>query len=205
MNATDLANYVSYSGNSTAIEAKQQTANNLINLKIVNRDKLISWISDLNTCAPIIAASIGIALVAVIIYLIFIRCCAGVLAYSAIFLVLCCLAGLGYVFQARIAYYQSINDETYVLTMKVLCGLFYSLAGIWLIYILFMCNAIRLSIALIQATARYIIVHPLLFLNPAFILILTVAYFVYWVALSVYLYSTGTVTKSQSFIANIEW
>jgi hypothetical protein len=202
----DIANLVSFSkSNSTEVTANQQATNDFISIKIINRDKLVSWIGDLSTCAPIIAASIGIAIVAVIVYLIFIRCCAGVLAYTAIFLVLCCLAGLGYVFQSRIGYYQQTNDETYELTMKVLCGLFYSLAGIWLLYILFMCNSIRLSIALIQAAARYVAIHPFLFLNPVFILSITVAYYVYWVALSVYLYSTGTVQKSTTFFANIEW
>jgi hypothetical protein len=187
------------------VQANQQNANSLISLKIINRDKLITWISDLSTCAPIIAASIGLALAFVIVYMIFIRCFAGILAYTAIFLILCVLAGLGYVFQSRIDFYQNLNDENYVLAMKVLAGLFYSLAGIWLLYILFMCNSIRLSIALIQASARYVCYHPFLFLNPIFILTITVGWYVYWVALSVFLYSTGTVKQTDTFIANIEW
>jgi choline transporter-like protein 2/4/5 len=204
---TVIENSLTYSNsnNSTEAQTKQTNANDLISLKIFNKDKLIAWISDLNTCAPIIAASIGLALVFVIVYMIFIRCCSSVLAYSAIFLILCVLAGLGYVFQSRIQYYENLNEDSYVLTMKVLCGLFYSLAGIWLLYVLFMCNSIRLSIALIQASARYIALHPFLFLNPVFMLLLSVAWYIYWVALSVYLYTTGTIQKSNSFIANIEW
>jgi choline transporter-like protein 2/4/5 len=184
---------------------RNEDADNLINWKIVNTDKLITWMSDLATCADIIAASLGFSLAIVIIYLVLIKCCAGVLAYSAIVLTLFVLAGLGYVFQAKIAYYQSINDETYVLTMKVLCGLFYTLAGIWVIFILLMCNSIRLSIALIQAAARYVAIHPVLFFNPLIILILSVAFYVYWVALSVYIYTTGTLVKSSTFLASFEW
>jgi choline transporter-like protein 2/4/5 len=177
----------------------------LINLNIVNTDKLISWLGDLQTTWPILAGSVGIAFIICVFYMIFIRFCAAPLAYITILLILATLAGLGYIFQARIEYYQNLNDSNYVLTMKVLCGLFYSLAGIWLLVILFMCNKIRLSIALVEASARYIASHCMLFLIPIFFFSLSVGFYIYWAFLSVYIYSTGTVEPNGSFVPNIKW
>jgi solute carrier family 44 (choline transporter-like protein), member 2/4/5 len=174
-------------------------------MNVINTDKLISWMTDLITCWPIILASVGYCLVIAIIYMVLIRCCAGTIAYSTIILILAALAGLGYVFQQRMDYYKSIKDENYELTMKVLCGLFYSLAGLWLLMVLFMCNKIRLSIALVEVTAKYISQTWSVLFVPFIFYILSALYYAYWVALSVYLYSSGTVTSSNSFIPSVTW
>jgi len=175
-------------------------------LKVINTDKLIAWINDLTVCWPIILASLGFAFVVAFIYLLLVRCCAGVIAYLTIVLILAALAGLGYIFQMRIDYYKGIQDSRYELTMKVLCGLFYSLAGIWLIIIVFMCNKIRLAIALVEVTAHYLASTWSVFFVPFIFYIFSAFFYAYWVALSIYLYSTGTVDSSQgSFIPNIKW
>lgn len=180
--------------------------NSLINVNFLNTDKLISWISDLQLCWPILLASVGWAFVIAFVYLLLVRWCAGVIAYTTIFLVLGALAGLGYLFQARINYYADLGDSQYELAMKVLCGLCYSLAGIWLLIILFMCNRIRLAIALTQVTAEYVGSVCSVYLVPIFFYVVTVLFYAYWVVLSVFLYSSGTVTKSNnSLIASVEW
>ena len=161
--------------------------------------------TDLITCWPIILASVGYSLVIAIVYMVLVRCCAGVIAYTSIILILGSLSGLGYVFQARMEYYQSISDDNYYLTMKVLCILFYVLAGIWLLIILFMCNRIRLSIALVEVTAKYLSSTWSVFFVPFIFYIISALYYAYWVALSIFLYSSGTVQKSNSFIPNVTW
>jgi hypothetical protein len=201
----NFTEYLTAGSNSTEAQTNQQNAESLINWKYFSADKLVAWIGDLNTCAPIIAASAGIALAIVLIYLILMRYIAAILAYTSILMIFALFIVLGSVFHSRISYYQNLNDEQYVLAMKVLGGLFYTLAGIWFILIIYYCNSIRLSIALIQASARYVSCHLQLFLQPIFMLILTVAYFIYWVALSIYIYSTGTILKNNSFIANLHW
>jgi choline transporter-like protein 2/4/5 len=141
-----------------------------------------------------------------ILYLLIVRCCAGVIAYITILLILAALAGLGYVFQVRSDYYKGIKDDKYELAMKVLCGLFYSLAGIWFLVVLFMCNRIRLAIALVEVTAKYLSSTCSVFFVPFIFYILSGLLYAYWVALSVYIYSTGTVKQSTgSFIPDIEW
>lgn len=184
----------------------QADSASFINSKIINTDKLISWMTDLITTWPIILASVGFALVIGVFYMVFVRCCASVISYTTIFLILCSLAGLGYVFQARIDYYQALGDSTYETTMRVLCGIFYALAALWLIMILFMCNRIRLSIALVEVTAKYLSNVWSVFAVPFLFFAITACYYAYWVALSIYLYSTGTVSKSSnSFLPEVVW
>jgi len=129
------------------------------------------------------------------------------LIYTSILLILAGFLGLGYLFQMRINYYQTVVvDSTYQTAMTVLCAFFYSLAGIWLLYILFMCNSIRLALALLSVTSDFITDTLTVLLVPIIIFAVTVAFYVYWCAVSIFIYSTGTVTKSStSFIATIQW
>jgi choline transporter-like protein 2/4/5 len=195
---------ITYANGTTKEVYIQDQASSAISISL-NTDKLVAWMSDLVTTWPILLASIGIAIVVALIYLMLLRCCAGVIAYTTIFLILGALAGLGYVFQARIEYYQKLNDENYVLAMKVMSGLFYALAGLWLLIILFMCNRIRLSIALTKVTARYVGSNCSLFLIPPFFFLLSMTFYAYWVVLSIWLYSSGKITKSANFYPEIEW
>ncbi len=184
----------------------QKDSASLINLQVINTDKLISWMTDLYTCYPIILASLGFSLVIALIYMVFVRCCAAPIAYLTIVLILASLAGLGYVFQARADYYKGIQDTTYEKTMIALCAVFYSLAGIWFLVILFMCNRIRLSIALVEFTAEYISNVWSILIVPFFFWLLSGLYYAYWVALSIYLYSSGTISKSSySFLPTVVW
>ncbi len=183
----------------------QSSASSLINFNFINTDKLVSWMTDLNTTWPILLASIGFAFVIALFYLLFVWCCADVVVYITILLILAALSGLGYIFQQRSDYYKNLNDSTYQTTMLVLCGICYAFAGIWLLIILFMCNRIRLSIALARVTARYIGTTCSLFFLPIFFFILTGCFYAYWVALSIFLYSSGTVDPKSSFIATINW
>lgn len=205
---TEVNGTITYSvllnSNSTA-DLTAAVATNLINWNFFSSDKLVSWLSDLTTTWKILLASVGFALLISLIYLLFIRFCAGVIAYATILLILASLCGLGYLFQQRADYYTSVNDSTYHTTMLVLCGLCYSFAGIWLIVILFMCNRIRLAIALTKVTARYVGTTCSLYIIPLVFFIFHGLFYTYWVALSIYLYSTGEVQKDSSFIANIKW
>jgi hypothetical protein len=145
-------------------------------------------------------------LVISLIYLVIVRCCAAVLTYTTIFLVLGSLIGLGVLFWWRMEYYKDLGDETYKSTMYALAIVFWVLGGIWLLVILFMCNSIRLSIALIECSAQYVFTTFTLVFVPLVLYILTGLFYAYWVALSVYIYSSGTVdSKSTGIFVNIKW
>jgi choline transporter-like protein 2/4/5 len=186
-------------------EKKLNETTSLFSASFVNTDKLVSYISDFQIVWPILLASIGIAIGITLVYLVFVRYCAGVIAYTTILLILAALAGLGYLFHQKMEDYKKVNDEQYELAMKVLAGLFYSLAGIWLIMIIFMCNRIRLAIALSEVTATYLSQKCSVYLIPVFFISVSISYVAYWVVLSVYLYSSGTISNSNGLIASVEW
>ena len=183
----------------------QENAQSLINFNIINTDKLMTYISDLVTTWPILLASLGFSFIVALLYLVFVRLCASIIAYCAIVLVLAGLAGLGYVFQSRIDYYQNLNETTYQQAMLALCIICYVFAGLWLLMILFMCNRIRLAIALTQCTAKYLCQVCSVFFVPFFFYFISAIFYAYWIVLAVYLYSTGTVTYGSSFIPNVAW
>jgi solute carrier family 44 protein 1 (choline transporter-like protein)/choline transporter-like protein 2/4/5 len=154
----------------------------------------------------VLLGSLGFSFIIAIIYLIIVRFCAGIIAYITILLIEAALLGLGYVFYARWQYYVSVKDANYELTMKVLCGLFFGLAGVFFLIIVFMCNRIRLAIALVQVTAKYLASTCSVFFVPFIFYTISAFYYCYWVALSVYIYSSGTVTKSDgTFLPQVQW
>lgn len=82
----------------------------------------------------------------------------GILVYTSILLVQAGLIILGWLFQQRVYYYQNVVvDTTYQNAMLALEIIFYTLAGLWLLYILFMCNSIRLALALLNVNFLFTI------------------------------------------------
>jgi hypothetical protein len=145
-NSTNNANCTNY----TLVDS-QKSLTDIFNNQYISTDKLFSWLGDLVTAKNILFASIGFAFGVTIVYLCLIRFIGGILVYTAILLVQAGLIILGYLFYQRVDYYQNIvKDDTYRITMLVLAIIFFVLAGLWLLYILFMCNSIRLALALLK-------------------------------------------------------
>ena len=176
----------------------------LINLSVINTDKLITWISDLYLTWPVILASLGWTLVLSLIYLFLTRFCSGFIIYSTIFLVLGCFIALGYFFFTKADYYDNVDDTVYHNTMLALAWVCWGVAIIWLLLILVMCNRIRLAANMMEVTSKYIHETCSILFVPFFFFIFTGAFYTYWVIISVYLYSTGEVQDSKVF-ANVQW
>ena len=145
----------------------------LINLSIINTDKLITWVSDLYITWPIILASLGWTFVIALIYLFFVRFCAGFIVYLTILLVLGCFIVLGYFFHDRANLYDSVDDSMYHSTMIGLGWFCYALAIIWFLVIVVLCNRIRLAANMMEVTAKYIHANCCIFFVPIFFFILT--------------------------------
>ena len=144
-NSTNNANCTNY----TLVNSQLNITSFFTN-QYVSTDKLFAWLGDLLTTKNILFASIGFAFVITIIYLCLIRLIGGVLVYLTILFVLVGFIALGYLFQMRINYYTAVQDAQYQQAMLGLSITFYCLAGIWLLYIMFMCNSIRLALALLN-------------------------------------------------------
>ena len=126
----------------------QASSNTLFNSNFINTDQLLAYIQDITITWPVIAASVGIAFIVALFYMLFLRCCAGFICYLVIFLILVVLTVLGYIFQARTLLYTTESERTTYIIIRVFSCFFYTCACIWLIFVLANCNSIRLCIAI---------------------------------------------------------
>jgi len=186
-------------------ETANNTATSLINLSFFSGDRLTTWIADLYVTWPAILGSLGWSFILCLIFLLFIRLCAAVIVYLVIILVFAALIVLSIVFKLRANYYEEIKDEVYENTMTALFYVCLFLAVAYLIFILCMCNRIRLGVALIEATAKYIHHNCYIIFVPFIFFIITGLFYAYWVTLSIYLYSTGDLAEDSKVIASIKW
>ena len=176
----------------------------LINYSFFSGDRLITWIKDLYVTRWALAGSLLWSFVIAMVFLLFLRLCAGFIVFLIILIIQVGLIVLAVYFKYSSDDHDDQNDTIYHNTMLALFWIFILLALAWLIFIIAMCNRIRLAVALIQVTAKYlnntwsIIFIPFLFFA---IMILWIAY---WISLSIFLYATGELGKSK-VIASFEW
>lgn len=185
-------------------EALDDQAGSIINYSYFDTDRLVVWMGDLYKVWPVIVCALGWSFLLGFIYVFFVRFCAGFITYASLILVEGCFIALGYFFYDRRSKYDAVEDSMYHSSMTGLAWFCWGLAIIWFIIMLLMCNKIRLAANLMKATGRYIKESCSIFLVPFIFFLLTGAWYAYWVILSVYLYSTGTV-KQSNIIADIEW
>ena len=184
--------------------SNEDSANQIFNLGYFSTSRFTSWISAIFVCWKAIAASVVWSFAICLIFLLFIRCCASVLIYSIILLVFAAFVILGVVFHKRIDYYDGTGEDTYKTTMEVLQYVCWGIAAIWFLFILCMCNKIRLSVALLEATAKYVHSNCCIFFVPFLFFILTVVWYAYWLVALVYICSIGELKKTKVF-PSIEW
>ena len=156
-----------------------QSANSLINWSFFSGDRLTTWMADLYVTWPAILGSLGWSFILCLIFLLFIRLCAAVIVYLVIILVFAALIVLAVVFKLRADHYKNIDDNVYENTMNALCYVCIALAIIYIIFILCMCNRIRLGVALIEATAKYIHHNCCIIFIPFVFLIITGLFYAY--------------------------
>ena len=165
----------------------EESANSLINWSFFSGDRLTTWMADLYVTWPAILGSLGWSFILCLIFLMFIRLCAAFIIYFIILLVFAALIVLAIVFKLRADHYKEIEDKVYENTMNALFYVCIALDIIYLIFILCMCNRIRLGVALIEATAKYIHNNCCIIFVPFIFFIITGAFYAYWVTLSIYL------------------
>lgn len=188
------------------IEKESTIVGGIINTNFINMDKLFEYLGDFEVTWPIMFACVGIAVVVGLLYLVIVKFCGCLIVYLCILLILVLLTVLGWLFQNRMDIYTDVNDTTYRNIQLAFAIIFYSLAFIWLIFILCSCNKIRLAIAISEISSRFIWETLSILLVPIVMFIIISAYIAYWVALSVYLYSSGEIKKSDTtFFPAVEW
>jgi hypothetical protein len=184
----------------SAIDGKndpQEASAKLINLSFFSQ-KFASWISDLNATKYAIAASLVWSFVICMLFVLFLRCCAGLITFLIILIIQLAFIALAVYFKLTFDEERAREDETYDLSMKVLFYLFIGLAVIWFVFIMIMCNKIRLAVSLIKVTCRYILSNCCIIFVPIFFFALLIIWLAYWIIMVVFLYSSGDFDKEGS-------
>lgn len=166
------------------------------------------WLGDVYTVWAVMFIVAGITLGLSAIYMIFLRFCVGVIVWTSIIFTISFIAVLGAFFHwAALNLYNEDVDASTVENLKILAYVMYALSGLMLIYILYMCNKIRLAVAIMKVGTQYIKDVWLSLLIPPCFFIFTVALYIYWTLSCLYLYSSGTVKMREgtSPFATVEW
>ena len=138
------------------------------------------------------------------IFLLFLRLCAAVIIFLIILIIQVGLIVLAVYFKYSCDDHDDQNDTVYHNTMLAFFWIFILLALAWLIFILAMCNRIRLAVALIQVTAKYLNNTWSIIFVPFLFFAIMILWITYWISLSIFLYATGELGKSK-VIASFEW
>jgi hypothetical protein len=175
----------------------QEASGQLINLSFFS-NKFASWISDLYATRYAIAASIGWSFVIAMLFLLFLRCCAGFITFVLIMAVQAGLIILAVYFKLNVNDEKEQDEATSQKIMNILFYVFVALSAIWFLFVMIMCNKIRLAVAMVQVTAKYINSTCCIVFVPFFFFILLVVWIAYWIVMCVYLYASGDFDQEGS-------
>ena len=178
----------------------------LINFSYFSSDRLINWLSDVFVTKWVIFASVIWSFVIAMLFLLFLRCCAGIMVFLILVGILVGLIVLSVILRFKMYDYEDKGEDSKKTLFCVLFWLCVIVAFIWLLFILIMCNRIRLSIALIQIAAKYINTNCSILIIPFLFFLLTIGWIAYWVVLAIFLYSSGDFDQEHSKIfASFKW
>ena len=167
----------------------------------------------------------GSAFILGMIFLLLLRCCAGVIVFFSLVGIFVLLGGSGFWFYivGRQNYitkdegvkFSIFDNSTYNITnernFNIMTYASYALwatAGLYLIILLCLCNRIRLGVAIIKATARFIQNTWSIFFIPIVFTLLMGGFICYWVYTVAYIFSAGEIGPRAApftFISTVKW
>eukprot|EP00744_Colponema_vietnamica_P000742 GILI01001290.1.p1 GENE.GILI01001290.1~~GILI01001290.1.p1 ORF type:complete len:606 (+),score=184.83 GILI01001290.1:72-1889(+) len=177
-------------------------------LNSMGDEALSQFIGDVKNSWEVVIIIACIALGIGAFYLLFLRYCAGVVAWFSILGTIAALAILGAMCHLRI---KDANDNGTKLTTQsknALNGVgiaLYVLAGVMLLIVLIMFKRIRIAIAIMKTAAVFVKDCWSVIFIPPVLFIITAALYVWWIITALYIYSAGEVKKSTtSVFASVE-
>lgn len=159
--------------------------------KYFDVDKLSDYITDLINVWQVIAITVGTAFVIGMIYMVLIRCFAGVLIWVSIFSIMGILGGGGYWVWMYRTHYDT-TDNNYKYFQYGAYGI-WGLDGLFLILVLCCCTRIRLAVAIMKVTGSFILNVPQVLLLPLIFMIICLAWIGAWTISAIYLFSVGQI------------
>ena len=175
----------------------EESSSKLINVAFFSQ-KFASWIADLNGAKYAIAASLVWAFIICMLFVLFLRLCAGIITFIIIVSIELIFIALAVYLKLTVDEDKARENETYDITMKVCFYLCVAFALIWFIFVMVMCNKIRLAVSLIQVTCKYIMKNCCILFVPIFFFALLIIWVAYWIVMVVFLYSSGDFDKEGS-------
>lgn len=137
----------------------------------------------------VIAITVGTAFVIGMIYMILIRCFAGVLIWFSIIGIIAILGGGGYwVYLYRTHFASTDNNYKYFLYGAYSL---WGLDGLFVIIVLCCCNRIRLAVAIMKVTGSFILNVPQVLFMPIIFMIICAAWIGAWTVTAIWLFSIG--------------
>lgn len=189
-------------------------------------DTVFKWIDDIKVIWPLILAGIGIAILLGTFYCYFMRCCAGVMAWIMIFLLLLTFWGGGAIALSSAMKYQDdidaaqknaaasvpatvadVSDDEYNRNWCYAgCGVLWLLAFIFSCIVCCNYHKIQLIIAIIKAASRFVTDNLCMLATPVINTLIAIALVTMWIIGIIFLYSVGTITKNPSYPwSSVEW
>lgn len=178
---------------------------NLFHSTIMN-SKVTEYMSDIAMAWKVLAVSSGTAIVLGYLYLLLIRCMGALIVWLSIILIQLALiaAGLWTFFRSN-DYDESDSKRDY---MKYIAYGIWGVAFLYLICVACCWNAIRIGIAVYQATAEFVSKNLRIYLLPLLTYIIAAAWLIIWIVSFVYVFSVGEPTQRAApyqFITEIKW
>jgi hypothetical protein len=169
-------------------------------------DKFTQYIADLYKAWYVMAISVGVAFFTAIVYLLILRCFAGVLIWVSIAGILAAIGGGGYwAYQTRLQY--DVTDKNYMYLQYGAYAL-WGICGAFAVLVLLCCSRIRLAVAVMKVTSSFIYRTPLILLLPVFFFFLVLAWLIVWTFLAVFIMSVGEIKARDApfqFATTVVW
>lgn len=168
--------------------------------------KYTAYIADLAKAWQVLAISCAVAIVVSIVYLLILRCCAGVIIWMSIFSILAAMGGGGYwMYATKDKYLVSDPTHNYMMygayAMWAVCGAFAVIS-------LCCCSRIRLAVAIMKVSSQFVYGTPTVILLPVIFMILCIAWIVAWTFLAVWIMSVGEAKPRAApldFMTEVIW
>ena len=178
----------------------------LIIYSYFNVERLAKWITDLYITRWIIFASVLWSFALAMIFMLLLKFIGGLIIFIFFLLIVVGLIILAVYFKINSVNYIEQGDLVYKAAMEAFFWICLVFTIIFIIFILLMCNRIRLSMAMISVTSQYINKTIAIIFIPFLFFIIELLWIVYWIFLSVFIYSTGDFDeKGSKVIASFKW
>lgn len=154
---------------------------------------------DIMMCYPVLLASTGVALVFSYLFLFVMRCCGGVIVWFMIFLTIAALAGGGgFTWYIRGSKFTPEDDPTYKY-LAIASYVLWGLAGLVFLFMICCCGAIKLGVAVMKASAKFVGENLRIMFLPLFSYIFITVWALLWFLGGLYLYTVGYAAPRENF------